>query len=141
MVIQSTPDNSNPPLTQPKSISPGFPLYIHCNFTLRNSNPTVTWTPANSNQFSFPLRSFSIWLHPRQLESCFEPLKSRGKSRLLASKHRILDFDPIDVLKEYSLLVEATVDGQRVMWSSFTPPNSKMHALFRLCFVTLHSDL
>ena len=28
-----TPDNSNPRELEPKSISPGFPSYIYCNFT------------------------------------------------------------------------------------------------------------
>ena len=45
--VQLTPNNSNLTLTRtsrymqlkPKSISPGFPSYIYCNFTLGNSNP------------------------------------------------------------------------------------------------------
>ena len=37
--IQSTPDNSNPRYLEPNSISPGFPSYFHCNFTLGNLNP------------------------------------------------------------------------------------------------------
>ena len=40
---------------EPKEISPGFPSYNHCNIL-----PSITRTPANSNQFSFPLRPFSI---------------------------------------------------------------------------------
>ena len=37
--LQLTPDNSNPRQLEPKSISPGFPSYIYCNFTLGKSNP------------------------------------------------------------------------------------------------------
>ena len=45
--VQLTPNNSNLTLTRtsrymqlkPKLISPGFPSYIYCNFTLGNSNP------------------------------------------------------------------------------------------------------
>ena len=54
LTTQSTPDNSN---LEPKSISRGFPSYIHCNFTLGNSNPRSLESSANSN-FRFPSGHF-----------------------------------------------------------------------------------
>ena len=48
-----TPDNSNPRELEPKSISPGFPSYIYCNFTLDNSN-----LPLTRSNFCFPSANF-----------------------------------------------------------------------------------
>ena len=58
--IQSTPDNSNPRQLEPRANSNQnrFPLDFRHTFTV--ILPSVTRTPGNSNQFSFPFRSFSI---------------------------------------------------------------------------------
>ena len=44
---------SNPRELEPKSISPGFPSYIYCNFTLDNSN-----LPLTRSNFCFPSANF-----------------------------------------------------------------------------------
>ena len=54
MHIQLTPDNSNPRQLEPKSISPGFPSYIYCHFTLGNLNFPLT----RSNFNFFPSAHF-----------------------------------------------------------------------------------
>ena len=49
----------------------------------------------------------------KNIEPCFEPLKSREKSRLLVSETLHFGF-PIDALYQFSLLVEADVDCHRL---------------------------
>ena len=74
----------------------------------------------------------------------FQPLKSREKSRLLVSETLNFGF-PIDVLEEYSLLVEgeADVDCHRLTWSRFTSQNSQKHMLYLgyvlLRYVLIHN--
>ena len=63
--IQSTPDNSNPRYLEPRANlnQNRFSLDFRHTFTVilpSVTRPSITRTSANSNQFSFPLRAFSI---------------------------------------------------------------------------------
>ena len=83
MHIQLTPDNSNPRQLEPKSISPGFPSYIYCHFTLGNLN-----FPLTRSNF-FPLSSF---LHNFTLDNSNHVnkcVKSREKTVHWSPKHWI----------------------------------------------------
>ena len=71
-------------LTLAKSISSGFPLYIHCNFTLGNSN-----LPLTRSNFCFPLDHFYIIL-PSITRTMFWALKKSGKTVHWRPKHWIL---------------------------------------------------
>ena len=69
LMIRLTPDNSNPRYLEPKSISPGFPSYIYCKFTLDNSN-----LPLTRSSFCFPSEHLYKIL-PLITRTMFEPLK------------------------------------------------------------------
>ena len=69
LMIRLTPDNSNPRYLEPKSISPGFPSYIYCKFTLDNAN-----LPLTRSSFCFPSEHLYKIL-PLITRTMFEPLK------------------------------------------------------------------
>ena len=77
--MQLTPDNSNPRELEPKSISPGFPSYIYCNFTLDNSN-----LPLTRSNFCFPSAHFYTIL-PSITRTMLWPRDKSGKNRVLKS--------------------------------------------------------
>ena len=80
MHIQLTPDNSNPRQLEPKSISPGFPSYIYCHFTLGNLNFPLT--QSNFFPFSSFLHNFTLD-NSNHVNRC---VKSREKNRALKSE-------------------------------------------------------
>ena len=83
--IMLTFANSNLEL-KPKLLSPGFPSYIYCYFTLGNSN-----FPLTQSSFCFPTDHFYI-IFPWITWTMFWALKSRGKTVYWRPKHWVLNF-------------------------------------------------
>ena len=105
-----------------------FPLDFRHTFT-------VIWPSVTRSSFCFPSDHFYIIL-PSITRTMFWALK-KSKKKPSTGVRNIEFWISIDVLWEYSLLVEANVDCHRLTWSSFSSQDSKTHPLFRLCFDAL----
>ena len=92
--VQSTPDNSNPRELEPKAISLGFPSYIHCYFTLGNSN-----FPLTRSNFCFP----SDHLYSILLSITRTMFKARDK--LIKKNYRVLYSETVNFFTYQSCIL------------------------------------
>ena len=148
--VQLTPDNLNPRQLEPHANlnQNQFPLdFCH---TFSAILPLVTRTLKNSNlpltrsSFCFPLdHMYTMYIILRLLtQTMFWALKSWEETVYWCPKHWILNF-PLTCCRHIVYYWTLMLIVTSLTWNSFTSRNSKMHALFRQCFVTcmLRSDL
>ena len=136
------------PRNRPKKVSPSLREYPICNrvhsYSIPRMGTKINPPPRNKKKpkksLEFPTKPKQHSGHPVSPQIISIYCYSRSLQPCLSPKLWILNFSL--TYSRHCLRLEANVVCNKLVpWNSFTSQYSKLHALFRQCFVTLRSNL